>query len=239
MPRLRHGRGDGICDTKTRVCTGKRAGFRRRKPVAGHRAILAAMIKGTTKRASWTAFVLLAMGCGGRAENQVSAGAGRSDATSGSPGIAVAGSSAGGTPGVGPIDPTGSPTQLGIDCHSVTSPPSLALPCKVGLPIGDNVLECYDLAGRTALQSFIPFGELATMLNQPVQFPFVSLPPPPGSENLSLSGTLVFTQVDPVGRAFVAIFNQAEFTWAGPDNETFSCALSPGSRFWAVAGDFN
>jgi hypothetical protein len=58
------------------------------------------MIKGTANGASWMAFVLLALGCGGIAETQVSAGVGGSDAASGAPSIAVAGSSASGSPGI-------------------------------------------------------------------------------------------------------------------------------------------
>jgi len=86
------------------------------------------MIKGTTNGASWAAFVLLALGCGGRAENQVKAGVGGGE-SGGTPGIAIAGLSAGGSaPGVGPIDPAGLPTQLPIDCPGMTSPPQLALP---------------------------------------------------------------------------------------------------------------
>lgn len=160
----------------------------------------------------------------------------------GSPSIAIGDTAgSGGTPGVGAIDATGLPTQLPIDCPGTTSgtppPPQLALPRKIGEPIGDNVLECYDLAGRTALQSFIPFGKLQSMLNQPVQFPFAALPSPPGSDILKLTGTAVFTQVDPVGRAFVARLIGGEITWTGPNGETLACPV-PDTPFWAVAGNF-
>ena len=203
------------------------------------------MSKGTTNRASWTAFVLLALGCGGRAENQGSAGVGGSDAASGSPGVAVAGSSAGGTPGVGPIDATGLPTQLPTDCPDMTPPPQLALPCKVGMsltsgngPGSISVLECYDLAGETAppsspappvLSTTIPFGALPTMLNQPVQIPFASLPQVlPSGPVYGLTGTVIFTQVDPVGRAFVARLTGGKLA---------GCTI-PDTPFWAVKGDF-
>jgi hypothetical protein len=202
------------------------------------------MIKGTTNRASWTAFVVFALGCGGRAENQVSASAGGSDAASGSSGIAVAGASAGGAPpGVGPIDATGLPTQLPTACPDIASPPELlALPCKVGGPINGpdgpeslNVLECYDLADETAAPSgqdraalaiIIPFGRLPTMLNQPIQL--ASFPPAPPSGSGGLTGTVVFTQVDPVGRAFVAQLIGGKLG---------DCTV-PDTPFWAVAGDF-
>jgi hypothetical protein len=207
-------------------------------PTAWRCAKLAIMIKGTNK-ASWTAFVLLALGCGGRAENQVSASAGGSDAASGSPGIAVAGSSAAGAasvvvvseggaaPGVGPIDATGLPAELPMACPGTTFSPQLALPCKVGGPLGgDNVLECYDLAGKTALSVLIPFGTLANMLNRPVQLASFPPVPPPGSGGLT--GTVVFTQVDPVGRAFVAQLIGGKLG---------DCTI-PATPFWAVAGDF-
>jgi hypothetical protein len=201
------------------------------------------MIKGTTNRAFWTAFVLLALGCAGRAENQVSASAGGSEAASGAPSIAVAGSSVGGTPGVGPIDATGLPTQLPIDCPNMTSPPQLALPCKVGGSLNGgpdgtgsyNVLECYDLANETPAPSggdrpmlavVIPFGNLANMLNRPVQLASFLPAPPTGSGGLT--GTLVFTQVDPVGRSFVAQLIGGKLG---------DCAI-PATPFWAVKGDF-
>jgi hypothetical protein len=210
------------------------------------------MLKRTTNRASWTAFVLFALGCGGRAESQGSASAGSSDTASGSPGIAVAGSSAAGAPsihdeigyvGVGPIDPTGLPTQLPIECPGMTSPPQLALPCKVGGPLNGgpdgpgsyNVLECYDLADETAAPSgqdpavlavIIPFGQLPTMLNQPIQLSSF-LPAPPTGHG-GLTGTVVFTQVDPVGRAFVARLIGGAID---------SCPI-PDTPFWAVKGDF-
>jgi hypothetical protein len=58
------------------------------------------MIKGTTKRASGMAFVVLALGCGGRAEIQGSASVGGGEAAGGTPSTAVAGSSAAGSPSV-------------------------------------------------------------------------------------------------------------------------------------------
>jgi hypothetical protein len=231
--------------------------FVERMPTAGRCARIATMIKGATKRASWTAFVVLALGCGGRAENQVSASVGGSDAAGGSPGIAVAGSSAAGAPsihdeiggdgppapGVGPIDPTGLPTQLPIDCPNMTSPPQLALPCKVGGSLNGgadgpgsyNVLECYDLAGETAAPSgqdrsmlaiIIPFGNLPMMLNQPIQLASFPPAPPPGSGGLT--GSLVITQVDPVGRAFVGRLIGGKIC---------VCTI-PDTPFWAVKGDF-
>src|SRR5437016_6058189 len=104
------------------------------------------MFKGTIASHSGIAVVLLALGCGGKAEEQGSPGAGGGEATSGAPSVAMpfAGSSAGGSPpGVGPIDTTGLPTELPMDCVGPMSPPRLVLPCKVGMaPL--YALECYD-----------------------------------------------------------------------------------------------
>jgi len=119
---------------------------------------------------------------------------------------------------------------------ATASPPQLVLPCKVGGPLGgENVLECYDLAGETAaangrdqpvLSIFIPFGSLATMLNQPIQLS--SFPPVPAPDNVGLTGTVVFTQVDPAGRAFVARLTGGKIG---------DCTI-PDTPFWAVKGDF-
>jgi hypothetical protein len=198
-----------------------------------------AMIKGTTNRASWLALVLLALGCGGRAENQDTASTGGSEAAGGAPSVDVAGSSGSvSTPGVGPIDASGLPTELPIACPGLTSPPQLALPCKVGMsltraegPGSINVLECYDLAGNAAFSTTIPFGNLPTMLNQPVQIPFASLPQEP-STGSNLSGTVVFSRVDPVGRAFVARLIGGAMPWMG-----VTCTI-PDTPFWGVQGGF-
>ena len=196
-------------------------------------------------------FLVLALGCGGRAEDQGRAGTAGAPSTGGAgysaggSSIGVAGSSAGGsTPGVGPIDATGLPTELPMDCAGATAPPRLALPCKIGGsltgaegPGSYNVVECYDLSGKTAYSSVIPFGSLPMRLNQPVQIPFASLPPPPGSQDVILSGTAVFSQVDPVGRAFVARLIGGTITWAAPGNATITCTI-PDTPFWAVQGGF-
>src|SRR5437763_1612403 len=108
-------------------------------------------------RISWMAVALLVLGCGGRSEEQGSAGVSGTGAASGAPGIAVADSSAGGSPpGVGPIDTTGLPSELPMDCAGLMSPPRLALPCKLGGSLGGaNALESYDLGGGTALTAMV------------------------------------------------------------------------------------
>jgi hypothetical protein len=203
------------------------------------------MITGKTTRVSSISFVVLALGCGGRSENQGNTGVGGGEAAGGSPSVAVAGSAGSvATPGVGPIDATGLPAELPMNCGGMTPPARLALPCKVGGPLNGqdgpgslNVLECYDLAGGTALSDFIPFGDLPAMLNQPVQIPFSSLPQPPNSGAFKLSGTAMFSQVDPVGRAFVARLIGGTITWTGANNETLTCAI-PDTPFWGVQGGF-
>lgn len=144
-------------------------------------------------------------------------------------------------PGVGPIDATGLPTELPIDCAGMTSPPQLVLPCKIGGsltgaegPGSSNVLECYDLAGGTAVASIIPFGNLPTLLNQPVQLG--AFPRAPGA-GIKLSGTAVFSQVDSVGRAFIARLTGGEITWTGANDQTLTCTIAD-TPFWAVQGGF-
>ena len=228
---------------------------------ARRRARLVMMSKGTNHRASWTAFVLLALGCGGRAENQVGTGVSGAEATSGAPTIAVAGSSAGGSPsvevggavgaggsppGVGPIDTTGLPTEFAMDCEAPLSPPRLVLPCKVGTG-GPSALECYDSGGGTALTSFITFPALEAMLNQPVEIPSSLFAPASyGAVTVDgaryrgvLHGAAVFSQVDPAARAFVATLIGGRITWTGINDPTltFTCTI-PSTPFWAVAGNF-
>jgi hypothetical protein len=86
----------------------------------------------------------------------------------------------------------------------------------------------------------IPFGDLPTTLNQPFQIPF-ALPQPPqigyGGEHVDLTGTVVFTQVDPIGRAFVARLTGGIIPWVGANGEPITCTI-PDTPFWAVAGDF-
>ena len=225
------------------------------------------MAKRTNNRAWWTAFVLLALGCGGRAEEQRNAGvsgAAGSEAASGSSGIAGAGSSAAGSPsvevgstagagsggsppGVGPIDTTGLPTELPMDCVGPMSLPRLVLPCKVGMgPL--YALECYDSGGGTAVTGSIQFPTLYTLLNQPVEIPSASFPSEPTYGEVTvdgvryrgvLHGTAVFSQIDPIGRAFVATLTGGRITWTGINDQTlaFTCTI-PSTPFWAVAGNF-
>ena len=159
---------------------------------------------------------------------------------------------AAGTLGVGPIDAIGLPKELPMNCAVPIAPPRLALPCQVGLslthsegPASLNVLECYDLVGGTALTSFIPFGKIPALLNQPVQIPFAAEPAPPSDwvtidgahYTGELHGTVVFSQVDPMGRAFVGRLTGGQVMWTGLSNMAFSCTI-PNTTFWAVPGDF-
>ena len=134
-----------------------------------------------------------------------------------------------------------------MNCVGPMSPPRLALPCKVGMSLGANVLECYDLGGGTALTSFILFS--ANLLNQPVQIPsalFPSEEPSYGGVTVDgvryrgvLHGTAVFSQLDPAGRAFVATLTGGRITWTGIDDQTLTLTCTiPDTPFWAVKGDF-
>jgi hypothetical protein len=108
-----------LCDVRTNFAN------RRGLKMAIRRLDLPTMIKGTTNSASGMAFVVLALGCGGRAENQVSAGVGGGEAAGGAPTIDI-NIPAGSTSGIGPIDATGLPAELPMHCPGLTSPPQLA-----------------------------------------------------------------------------------------------------------------
>jgi len=126
------------------------------------------------------------------------------------------------------------------------SPPRLALPCKLGGPLGGaNVLECYDLSGGTALTTMIPFAELEPMLNQPIEFASFQ-GPNYGAVTVDgvqyrgvLQGVMVVSQIDPPARAFVATLTAARIKWTGIKDPslTFTCAV-PDTPIWAVKGDF-
>lgn len=186
----------------------------------------------------------LLVGCGGRA------------ATSGEPSSSGAGASATGsarvaamTPGLGPIDQTGLPTELPIYCaKSAPAEPRLKLPCQAGIGIGAlSVVECFDLDDQSTLSFGVSFDNLPALLNRSVQIPFDSVPGVPTGgpgtliEGVSytgqLSGTAVFSQVDVVGRSFIATLSNAQIAWSGSDGTQFSCIV-PSTPLWAVAGDF-
>ncbi len=217
-------------------------GARASKPSERCCTKLCAMSPGKTKRELSIAFVVLALSCGGRAESQGSTGSGGSNAAGG---VAGSSSSAAGAPGVGPIDTAGLPTELPLVCPDEVAVPKLKLPCKIGGsllggvegPESVNVLECYDSSGTTAFSTVIPFGKLPTLLNQPLQMPFAALPAPPPEGTLKLSGTVTFSKVDPVGRAFVALLVGGSVSYVGSNGETVTCKI-PDTPFWAVQGQF-
>jgi len=167
------------------------------------------------------------------------------------------------SPGVGPFDASDLPASLVMTCDGVAPTVSLTLPCLLGLnldgtatPAGYNVLECQLAQSPDAplgvLSLIVPLANLPAMLNDPVIVPFANVPAPPpsltGSGGLiaaypgehfsaSLSGTAVFSAVDPNGRAFVAQLQQATFVWTGDRGDQFSCTVSNGP-FWAAPGGF-
>ena len=173
---------------------------------------------------------------------------GGDEAGGGAPSVAVAGATSGGSPpGVGPIDTTGLPTELPMDCVGPMSPPRLALPCKVGMGPA-NFLECYDLGGGTALASITLLPTLYKMLNQPVEIPssVFSSGPTYGEVTVdgvrykgALHGTAVFSQFDPSMRAFVATLTDGRIIWTAINDQTltFTCTI-PTTPFWAVGGNF-
>lgn len=222
------------------LCRRYKGRLRRSSEVRNRGRLSSTMTSGPKSRACSVFFVLLALSCGGRAGGDEAAGGSASVATAGAAGI---GSAAGGTPGVGPIDTTGLPDELPTArCVGVTAPPRLRMPCKVGQgPL--FALECYDFSGATALSDILPLSQLTQMLNQPIKLPFAHNLEHAGSNvdgvfySAELSGTAVFTAIDPGNRAFVARLSGGQVTWTGPDNQVFSCAIAD-TPFWGVKGDF-
>src|ERR1700690_406959 len=164
--------------------------------------------------------------------------------------------------GIGPIDASGQPSEIVMNCPGAVGTVALSLPCQVGQsltgagPNEINVTECDLVSGLQfttghlpPISVMTPLGALPTLLNLPLRIPFdnVVAPPPGGYGELpgypgehfsgSIAGTAVFSQVDPVGRAFVGRLQQARFDWAGNQGDSFSCAVADGP-FWAVPGDF-
>jgi hypothetical protein len=168
-----------------------------------------------------------------------------------------------GSPGVGPFDASDLAAALVMTCDGAAPTVSLTLPCLLGLnldltatPAGYNVLACQLAQSPDAplgvLSLIVPLVNLPAMLNEPVILPFANVPGPPPSPtgdggliaaypgehfSATLSGTAVFSAVDPDGRAFVAHLQQATFVWTGDRGDQFSCTVSNGP-FWAAPGGF-
>jgi hypothetical protein len=120
------------------------------------------MIKGTTNKASWVAFVVLALGCGGKAENQGSASAGGSDA-SGALNIAGAGGSPGfADAGVGGGDPAGDAGAASSGCDKSACPGQIG-ECiggyHWGTPPGACCPDCTPESTNDCAQGEINYGE--------------------------------------------------------------------------------
>lgn len=169
------------------------------------------------------------------------------------------GSDAGAEPtvGVGPVDARGQPTALVTTCDGAVSGVSMKLPCLLGgdLGAGTSELECQLSSAPdgsptdVAINMMVPLTQLPALLNQLVGLPFEGLAPPPvegGGEitafpgerfSGSLAGTATFSEVDPVGRAFIGRIEQAKVTWTGDRGDALSCSVVDGP-FWAVAGGF-
>jgi hypothetical protein len=167
--------------------------------------------------------------------------------------------------GTGPIDASGQPAALAMNCPAAMGLVALALPCHLGEPLsgasgGASVLVCATYAsdapsgcrsaeGTGAISFLVSLLRLAAQLNQPLALPsdeFSALPQPGSCElpgypgetfTASLSGTVVVSQVDPEGRAFVGQLAQATVAWTGDRGDAFSCDVADGP-FWAVAGNF-
>ncbi len=212
--------------------------------------------------ARWPLGMITLVGCGGAVAGAPDSG-GASHVSGGAGSlVADAASPVEASPGVGPIDASGQPTALVMACDGMTTAVSVKLPCLLGHNLsgtdapGYHLLECQisgapDTISPTdvAISMIVPLVNLPMMLGQPVSLPFEGIPPPPGpgsgqiagypGEGFvgTLTGAAVFSQVDPVGRAFVGQIQQAHVTWSGDRGDSLSCSVVDGP-FWAVPGGF-
>jgi hypothetical protein len=161
------------------------------------------------------------------------------------------------TVGVGPVDASGEPAALVTTCDGAVSGVSMKLPCLLGGDLGGGTseLECQLSSAPdgsptdVAINMMFPLTQLPALLNQLVSLPFDGPAPPPvegGGEisafpgerfSGSLAGTATFSEVDPIGRAFIGRIEQATVTWTGDRGDALSCSVVDGP-FWAVAGGF-
>jgi hypothetical protein len=197
--------------------------------------------------ASWLGLIPLSLvglaACGGVVST--AGGGGAQDNSDAAPDAALGG---------GAIDSSGQPNTLVMSCAGAAGPVALSLPCHVG-GASLYVTECdlagpQDSAGRLPPISFsLPLTRLPAQLQTRLAIPFEDFPTPPEvgygaiaaypGEHFSgsLIGTVVFSQVDAVSRAFVGRLEQAHVDWKGDAGDSLACDVTD-AAFWAVAGDF-
>lgn len=192
------------------------------------------------------AILILVVACGGRASDAGTESNAGAPGFAGSPTEIAGATSSAGAPGVGPIDTTGLPQEFPEPlCDGPLKSLRLALPCKVGMPLGSfNVVECYDSAGHTALSFRIELGKAASSIGRALPFA-ATLPEVPTTSievngeryTGSLNGSVTFTQVDPAGRAFVAFLTREFVAWKDAAGTRTDCDYDP-MQLWATPGDF-
>jgi len=146
-----------------------------------------------------------------------------------------------------PIDASGLPTSLPMDCNGGAAPIAFQLPCAVGIaPL--NVTECYALGDNErhpVLAFMVSLGYLAAHRNEPINLS--DFPPPPISAVVVAGGvdygptpthrgTLTISQVSIAERAYVGRFS-VEFTGRADGGTTIVCSAAD-APFWAIAGSF-
>lgn len=208
---------------------------------------------------------LVAAGCGGK--ETVSAGPSPDSLSdsmhdaggSGSFAKPSAPPTSGPSPGVGPFDASGLPTELAMICEGKTQI-AIKLPCSVGLSLipsargtrdgaGVNATECelssspavFPPMGRPPILALlIPLGAVEQRLNQPFAIPG-EIPPAPSlalsldGESFTMAtiaGTATFSQVDPA-RAFVGELQDAKIEWTGAQGSVVACSAT-NQPFWGV-----
>jgi hypothetical protein len=127
-------------------------------------------------------------------------------------------------------------------------------PCLVGMNVagdpskpGFHEVECrFTAAGHPIAWAFLlPLAQLAVTPDVPLVLPN-DAPMTPSSGQLvvvrgeqarvfGVDGTVTFSRIDPVGRAFSARL-QGTITWVVPARSTFTCAVD--APFWGAPGTF-
>ncbi len=183
------------------------------------------------------AIAALAQACGGNLSTAGASGSGPADAGNGA---------ADGIFTTGPIDASGAPTALVMNCRGPRLQLAFKLPCAVGLnPL--NVTECYPLGGdsrdtRPILGFMLPLATMAAHLDEPIRV--ADFPAPRLAEltadgiayDLTQLGTLTVSQVDTVSRAYVGRLQSIEFS-ATADGSAIVCSADD-APFWALPGSF-
>jgi hypothetical protein len=149
-----------------------------------------------------------------------------------------------------PIDTSGLPTALAMNCGGSASSIAFKLPCLVYPDPTLNATACFAFDDGSphphpVLLFWVPLEYLAAHRNEPVNLsdipqPQTTLSPliSSGVEyRLTRIGTITASQVDIVAHTYVGRFQSVEFTGKGDGGDAIVCSAT-GAPFWAVPGFF-